>query len=688
MNLASFFNASVLTRYRIIAASAAALAIISTVARYLDGQDIPMLYRSGVVFFYVLFAAFAHRVPVIAANPDRAFYVFALLLLGHMLLPLYADQLSAEWLVAFFVVFFLATALIESPRWMGAQVATWSAGLLAVVWLVPEPQLGRITITILSCSVALGLYASAAVFHNVRRQVEATKTQLAASQAFAGLGGWALDIRTQRTSWSTTACELLDLDPENPPPLSLEPYLLTPMHESPLGSALQHLIATGEGFEVVEQIKTAKGRHIWVHSRAQILESQNLAMGVFTDITERKEREQELEQARASAEASASARTQFLANMSHEMRTPLNGILGMASLLEAAPAINDIDRAHLGVVRSCGENLLSLVDDVLDYAELTTGKLHLHHEPFAVAPLVADITAPLAAETHRKDIELIVSTDNLRFPHLFGDPKRLSQVLKQILSNAIKFTSDGRITVHAECREHSVSHAMLVLTVVDTGVGIPAEAQATLFDTFVQGDGSSTRQHGGTGLGLALANEVTRCMGGELTVSSVPGEGSTFSCAVPCEINHAADSVPSEHSEPLPPPGPGAAGTAAPSLSILLAEDNPVNQRVAVKLLARLGYEVAVASNGREAVEAVTGGHYDVVLMDIQMPELDGIDATAQIRSLGDQVRQPTIIALTANVLPEDRARCMAAGMNGFLGKPVSLAALSAELDGVRAIAS
>jgi signal transduction histidine kinase/ActR/RegA family two-component response regulator len=400
-------------------------------------------------------------------------------------------------------------------------------------------------------------------------------------------------------------------------------------------------------------------------------------VGVAVDMTGERRTQAELAVARDHAIAATRAKSAFLATMTHEIRTPLAGVIGLSGLLLEDDGLSASSRDTARTILGSAENLLTIVNDLLDYSKIEAGALQLEHVDVDIRTLVADVFHLLGQEARRRGLALESVVSATVPERLTGDPLRLRQILLNLVGNALKFTAAGSVTVQATCARREGDRMLLRVEVTDTGCGIPPETQQQLFQSYAQADTSTARHFGGTGLGLAICRQLTGLMQGTIGVISAVGRGSTFWFEVPLGEARAA------RSRPVPDAAPRA---QTGRLAILLAEDNEINQRIAVSMLRKLGHTATVVGDGRSAVAAVAGRRFDVVLMDCQMPEMDGFDATRAIRGSSDATVAATpIVALTAHAGEEDRERCLAAGMDDYLTKPLRIAELERTLDRVTA---
>lgn len=489
-----------------------------------------------------------------------------------------------------------------------------------------------------------------------------------------------MDMEGRITGWNNQAENIFGWRAEDIIGQKMSSTIIPHQHRQGHIQGMKHYKETGEGpvlnkrFEITALRQDGREFPIELAITPLLSGGKIIFSAFIRDISERKQAEESLQEAKEVAEQAAKAKAEFLASMSHEIRTPLNAVIGLTGLL-LDTNLEGQQKEYVQIARNSGHTLLNIINNILDYSKFEAGKLELEEQPFQLSDFLLATLELVENEAKKKGLELTWNISDEAPSAFIGDVTRMRQVLVNLLSNAVKFTEHGGVSVHVDGDTVKNDRFQLQFSVNDSGIGIPEDGIDQLFDAFSQVDASVTREYGGTGLGLAICRELVHMMGGRIWVESKLGSGSTFYFTVTLPIFTEVEIAAGEEalliSRDL--------GDKYP-LSILLAEDDAVNQVVALHMLEKLGYRADVAANGLEVLDALRRRNYDVVFMDNQMPEMDGITAMKKIRSDWSEESQPRIIAMTAEALEGDRERFLDAGMDDYIPKPIMLNELTAAL--------
>jgi signal transduction histidine kinase/ActR/RegA family two-component response regulator len=532
-------------------------------------------------------------------------------------------------------------------------------------------------------SIAESALFSLRNFRAIRKalaEADATQKRLEFAIQGAGDGFFEIDFDTMSATVNEPLAKIIGADTDGGHTASLENFHET-VHPDDRDLVFGSIDTARDGvidsWKQELRVRFASGEYRWMQLRAQVLQANALhgrkLIGTVVDLTAWKTIESELRKAKESAEASSNAKSQFLANMSHEIRTPLNGVLGMAQALES-DGLTPSQKEKVGVILDSGKSLTALLNDVLDLTKIEAGKLEISCVPGDFLHTMKRTRQLFQSTAEEKGLDLFVRYDS-NFPQrLSYDPTRVRQCVSNLLSNAIKFTAQGRVEVAISAKQGAGGEYMVAVDVLDTGIGMSEETTSKLFTVFTQADGATTRKFGGSGLGLAISRQLARMMGGDITVSSTPGKGSTFHLTFKAQEARPEANPKSEPARTAEPAKRGLRG-----LRVLLTDDNAINRQVIKLFLAPQGCDISEATNGKEALDKIAQGDFDIVLLDVHMPVMDGKEAIQRLRANARWANLP-VIALTADAMSGDREKYLALGMTDYISKPVDQRELIAKM--------
>ena len=498
---------------------------------------------------------------------------------------------------------------------------------------------------------------------NAFKDIESSEFLLNETSKIANIGGWSLETHTGKLWWSEQTYRIHELEVNSPISVERAVKFYTEDSRKTISQAIEHAIKSGTGWELQAQIVTAKNRLIWVEAVGQVFKDEHNQItlkGTFQDITEKKMFQNQLDESYKKLMKAAMAKSQFLANMSHEIRTPMNGVLGHAELL-SEETLEEHQKKYVKSIILSGRSIMKILNDILDFSKIEAGKLSIDMHDFNVKEEMKSIFDLYMTSAQSKGLDFNINISDGLPEWVYSDATRIRQIISNLVSNSLKFTDKGVVSISVEKMKEDGERIEIRFSVQDSGIGIKIEDKEKLFEEFSQADLSTTRKYGGTGLGLAICQKLVKLLGSDLKVESEYGKGTTFFFDLKVKNGTpVSQESKDKHLSTL---------LDAKNLRLLLVEDIPLNQNIAKELLKRLGITADIANHGKEALDLIKNKPYDVILMDCQMPVMDGYEATQEIRKLNLN-KQPIIIALTANALSGDRELCEAAGMNDYISKP------------------
>ncbi|MDX2250006.1 MAG: ATP-binding protein [Bacteroidia bacterium] len=631
----------------------------------LDAID-PISIRLIPMGFFLLFFLITYQFKLNSRQLENGVVGTYIVLIGWLAGVLYLNRLRPDYATTAYIVILMLPLGLVSIRDLWNFMIPSVLIVLAAVMGIKDPLSNKFTFASLFITASFAIFYLQLHLLKNKSRIQATEKRLMDVIHASRECIWEIDKNHRFVFVSDRATEIMGYSPEEL--LQMTPYDFVREGERPMIKQWFDYLSNRlkEMYNVEYQAIRKDGKKIWLEiTGIPFFDEEGEYKGyrgTLLDISGRKQQQKNLIEAKERAEEAVKARSQFLSVMSHEIRTPMNAVIGTTHLLmQENPRPDQID--NLETLQFSAENLLVIINDILDYSKIEAGKIEFEETEFNLKTLAQRIFKSLGQKASEKNLQFILDNDPALPENVLGDPTRLSQILTNLLNNAIKFTEKGSVSLQTKVKWVVEDEAEITFLVSDTGIGIPSDKIEHIFDSFTQASSDTTRKYGGTGLGLAICKRLVELQGSEIRVESEVGKGSVFFFTLTMKSGSKKSADPSSGVEKEDFQNLG-------GVKVLLVEDNRINQKIATKFLEKWGVDVAIADNGKIALDMISQSAYALILMDLQMPEMDGYEATRKIREMDGNLAHIPIIALTASAMNEVQGNVEQAGMNGYASKP------------------